>query len=104
VQVADLRLRFGDHFAVEIENDTEHSMSGRVRGTEVQGHRFSQQFTGGEMGSMLLDSLLGSTQCVWCFVDGARAHGSGLKTMVGLLSSFLEFFLSWIGTLFCGKK
>jgi predicted RNA-binding protein (virulence factor B family) len=42
VQVADLWLRFGDHFAVEIENDTEHSMSGRVRGTEVQGHRFSQ--------------------------------------------------------------
>jgi len=38
---------------------------------------------------MLLDGLLGSTQCVWCFVDGARAHGTGLKTIQGLLSSSL---------------
>ena len=38
---------------------------------------------------MLLEGLLGSTQCVWCFVDGARAHGTKLKTMQGLLSSSL---------------
>lgn len=41
------------------------------------------------MGSMLLDGLLGSTQCVWGFVDGARTHGTELKTMPLLLSSSL---------------
>ena len=43
---------------------------------------------------MLLDGLLGSTQCVWCFVDGTRAHGIGLKTMQGLLSSSLWVILA----------
>ena len=59
---------------------------------------------------MLLNGLLCSTQCVWCFVDGARAHGTGLKTMKGVLSSFLEFEMNSFFTrgqasaIFFGRK
>lgn len=49
------------------------------------------------MGSMLLDGLLGSTQCVWGFVDGARTHGTELKTMPLLLSSSLSAILGGSG-------
>ncbi len=49
---------------------------------------------------MLLDGLLGSTQCVWCFVDGTRAHEIGLKTMQGLLSSSLWVILATRGDYF----
>jgi hypothetical protein len=33
--------------------------------------------------SQLLDGLLCAAQCVWCLVNGARAHGTQLKTMKG---------------------
>jgi hypothetical protein len=72
---------------------------GGVGGTEVQRHRFSQQFTRGKMGSMLLDSLLGSTKCVWCFVDSTRAHGARLKRMQELLSSSLWVILALLITI-----
>ena len=44
VQVADVRVRLGDDFAVQLEHDAQHSVGRRVRRTHVERHGLSEQF------------------------------------------------------------
>ena len=81
MQIAHLRFCLGDEFPVQIKNDAENTVRRRVGGAEVKRHGLAEQFAGRKMCSMLLDGLLGAAQRVWCFVEGACAHGIELKTM-----------------------